>query len=82
MALDLPVHELEELALERTDVLGLDSLAERGRARKIREQHRDDASLLVLRDDRLRVAPRPGATRRRRSRTQPPQPAPRRMRDM
>ncbi len=62
VALDLGVHELEELALERTNVLGLEPLAERRRAGEIGEEDRDDAPLLVLRE--IACASRTGRRRR------------------
>ena len=50
MSLDLAVHELEELLLHGADVLGVEALAQRGRAGEIGEEHSDDATLLVRGD--------------------------------
>ena len=52
VALDLGVHELEEIALERPHVLGVEPLPERGRAGEVGEENRDDAPLLLIRHDR------------------------------
>ena len=46
--LDLGVDQVEELALELADVLRIEQLAERSRAREVGEEHGDDAPLLPL----------------------------------
>jgi hypothetical protein len=50
---DLGVQELEELALNAPDVLGIELLAESRRAGQVGEEHGDDAPLLPL-GERLR----------------------------
>jgi hypothetical protein len=47
-ALDLRVHELEQVSLEVAHVLGIELLAERGRPGEIGEEDRDDAALLAV----------------------------------
>ena len=47
-ALDLRVDQVEELTLKLANVLGVEQLAERSRAREVGEEHGDDAPLLPL----------------------------------
>ena len=62
VSLDLAVDELEELALELADLLGVEPLGECRRAREVGEEDGDDAALLpVVRDRPPRRAPRRSA---------------------
>ena len=46
--LDLRVQHREEIALQVADILRIELVAKSGRARKIGEEHRDNASLVLL----------------------------------
>jgi hypothetical protein len=47
-SLDLAVHQLEQLRLQRPNVFGIEAFAERSRACQVGEEDRDDTALLAL----------------------------------